>query len=76
MPRAENPDLLYVTGTTPDGNTLKYACGVTLRDLFAGMAMHAIYENPEYELAEFAEMANDAYSYADAMLAAREAGRE
>jgi hypothetical protein len=48
--------------------------GMTLRDYFAAKAMQAIVSHEPTFAKEFVEMsAKDAYTYADAMLKAREA---
>ena len=44
--------------------------GMTLRDWFAGMALHGCLCNPEYT-ASNAQLAKDCFTVADAMLAAR-----
>jgi len=55
-----------------DGQT-DYTGGMTLRDYFAAKAMQAMINNyVEYGYDGYADLANDAYKLADAMLAERE----
>jgi hypothetical protein len=60
----KTPDLI-----NRDGNE------ISLRDWFAGMALQGIASNPSFDCITPPEYASDAYSFADAMLAAR-AGKE
>ena len=50
-----------------------YANGMTLRDHFAGLAMQSLIQTSTGDDNEIVDAAEDAYSYADAMLKAREA---
>ncbi len=50
--------------------------GMTLRDWFAGQALAGLISNERVgQVITFSEYAEDAYSYADAMLCAREETR-
>lgn len=54
------------------GNHEQGGCeGMSLRDWFAGQAMAGLSANPELTDRNYAEMAEYAYSQADALLAAR-----
>jgi hypothetical protein len=48
-----------------------YANGMTLRDHFAGLAMQSLIQTSTGDDNEIVDAAEDAYSYADAMLKAR-----
>jgi hypothetical protein len=48
-------------------------CGMTLRDWFAGQALAGLVFHNDYGARSDDEIANGAYAYADAMIAAREA---
>lgn len=55
-----------------DGQT-NYTGGMTLRDYFAARAMQTMIDNYlEYGYDGYADLANDAYTIADAMLAERD----
>ena len=49
-----------------------YANGMTLRDHFAGLAMQALIQHLTGNDNEIVDTAEDAYSFADAMLRARD----
>jgi hypothetical protein len=56
----------------PDGNSADHF-GMTLRDWFAGQALAGLVFHNDYGARSDDEIANGAYAYADAMIAAREA---
>lgn len=54
------------------GGEVPISEGMSLRDWFAGLAMHGILANPNLSDTADDELAEDAYEVADAMLAKRD----
>lgn len=52
--------------------TLQYHKGMSLRDYFAGQALAGLVAHNDYGCVSDQDVADGAYCYADAMLAARE----
>jgi len=69
-----NPNLFSDDQNSANGGRIYYT-GITLRDLFAGMAMQGNWASlQEGEDMDFEVCANAAYAQADAMLKARQKG--
>lgn len=62
----ENPRLLE------NGELFKQFYGLSMRDYFAGQAISGMSSSPYWDGTSFDAMATAAYSYADAMINARE----
>jgi hypothetical protein len=62
--------------TLPSGNYEWPVEGMSLRDWFAGQALAGLVFHNDYGARSDDEIANGAYAYADAMIAARKGGAE
>jgi hypothetical protein len=78
MAEREDGGPAFPMNTAARGEYIPQRDGMSLRDWFAGQALAGLLasEEPDFQMPSKAKLADTAYGYADAMLAARKEGGE